>query len=64
MPRPTRFLFDVAPLGGLKFDKFVGTFSFLLRNHRRFNCDDYSVSLLVIAKNAKIAKDRRNGLLH
>jgi hypothetical protein len=25
MPRPTRFLFDVAPLGGRKFDKFVGT---------------------------------------
>ena len=25
MPRPTRFLLDVAPLGGRKFDKFVGT---------------------------------------
>src|SRR6476646_10753179 len=25
MPRPTRFLLAVAPLGGRKFDKFVGT---------------------------------------
>src|SRR5689334_24067173 len=48
MPRPTRFLFDVAPLGGLKVDKFVGTWISSIRNRRSFVTGaDYSVSLLL-----------------
>src|SRR5579859_4247299 len=49
MPRPTRFLLDVAPLGGRKFDKFVGT-CISLFYAQSLSCGsggDYSVALVL-----------------
>jgi len=56
MPRPTRFLFEVAPLGGRKFDKFVGTLISLLRNrHCYCPAADYSVALFWTALSFHLA---------
>jgi hypothetical protein len=53
MPRPTRFLLDVAPLGGRNVDKFVGTVLFLLTQPT----SGYSVALfknLVIGRSGDL----------
>jgi hypothetical protein len=60
MPRPTRLRFEVAPWGGRKVDKLVGTLNFLFAQPPLVERDGYSVSLSLIARTAKIAENRRN----
>src|SRR5882724_10938445 len=47
MPRPTRFLFDVAPLGGRNVERLVGTLFFLCHSRLLIAFQPvYSVSLI------------------